>query len=109
MAAMYGLTEIVKILTPLTDNPNESKSRCTPIHWAVCGGHTEIVRILAALAKNPNETKKVNFIYGYCPISKAYKNGNMEMVKILASDKKKLMKSFWGFANFLTLKICNKI
>ena len=41
-------SEIVKILVPLTDNPNApNKNRETPIYWANCNGHTEIVKILS--------------------------------------------------------------
>ena len=39
-------TEIVKILAPLTDNPNApDDSGYTPIHEAALRGHTEIVKI----------------------------------------------------------------
>ena len=43
-----GHLEIVKILAPLTDNPN-APNECgqTPIYWATQYGHTEIVKILA--------------------------------------------------------------
>ena len=48
-------TEIVKILAPLTDNPNApNKDGNTPIHWAARNRHTEIVKILAPLTNNPN-------------------------------------------------------
>ena len=43
-------TEIVKILAPLTDNPNaQDKFGRTPINYAAQNGHTEIVKILAPL------------------------------------------------------------
>ena len=55
MASRFGHTEIVKILCPLTDNPNASKRNVdTPIHMAASKGHTEIVKILAPLTDNPN-------------------------------------------------------
>ena len=55
MAAENGHTEIVKILAPLTDNPNApDENGRTPIHWAAYYGHTEIVKILAPLTDNPN-------------------------------------------------------
>ena len=42
-------TEIVKILAPLTDNPNApDKFGQTPIWMAASRGHTEIVKILAS-------------------------------------------------------------
>ena len=50
-----GYTEIVKILTPLTNNPNASDYVGeTPIFWAACNGHTKIVKLLAPLTGSPN-------------------------------------------------------
>ena len=47
-AACNGYIEIVKILAPLTNNPNvPDKSGKTPIYWAAKHGYTEIVKILA--------------------------------------------------------------
>ena len=44
--------EIVKILAPLTDNPNAPCSfGYTPISWAARNGHTEIVKILTAMTQ----------------------------------------------------------
>ena len=61
-------TEIVKILAPLTDNPNAPDEYGeTPIIMATCLGHTEIVKILAPLTDNPNASNK----YGMTPISVA--------------------------------------
>ena len=46
-AARNGYTEIVKILAPLTDNPNaQDEDGTTPIHWATFNGHKEIIKIL---------------------------------------------------------------
>ena len=54
-----GHTKIVKILAPLTDNPNApDKEGGTPIHWAAYTGHIEIVEILAPLTDNPNAPDK---------------------------------------------------
>ena len=48
-------TKVVKILAPLTYNPNApDKDGVTPIHWAAREGYTEIVKILAHLTDNPN-------------------------------------------------------
>ena len=48
-------TEIIKILAPLTDNPNKpNENGQTPIHFAAWNGHTEIVKILAHLTDHPN-------------------------------------------------------
>ena len=42
--------EIVKILAPLTDNPNApNNTGWTPIHWAACYGHTEILMLQISL------------------------------------------------------------
>ena len=51
-AACNGHTEIVKILAPLTDNPNApDKNGKTPIHWAAQIGHTETVKILTTFVR----------------------------------------------------------
>ena len=51
----WGHTEIVKILTPLTDNPNAPNIHGdTPIYWAAWNGHSEIVEILVPLTDIPN-------------------------------------------------------
>ena len=48
-------TEIVKILAPLTDNPNAPDTfGDIPIIVAAANGLTEIVKILASLSDNPN-------------------------------------------------------
>ena len=60
-----GHTKIVKILAPLTDNPNAPNDfGDTPIHWAAKFGHTEIVKILATSTENPNAPNK----HGFTPI-----------------------------------------
>ena len=82
-AAYRGFTEVVKILVPLTDNPNasnENENGATPIYWAACHGDTEIVKILAPLTDNPN-TPNEN---GVSPLHLAASNGHTEIVKILA-------------------------
>ena len=77
---MNGYTEIVKILAPLTDNPNAAMNNGdTPIHKAASRGHTEIVKILVPLTNNPNAPDK----HGRTPIYSAAWNGHTEIVKIL--------------------------
>ena len=50
-----AITEIVKILAPLTDNPNAPGNfGKTPIYEAARYRHTEIVKFLAPLTDNPN-------------------------------------------------------
>ena len=72
--------QIVKILAPLTDNPNApDEEGTTPIYWAACHGHTEIVKILAALTDNPNASAED----GDTPIHAAARYGHTEIVKIL--------------------------
>ena len=46
-------TKIVKILAPLTDNPNAHgiENGDTPIYWAAYFGYTEIVKILVPLTE----------------------------------------------------------
>ena len=72
--------ETVKILAPLTDNPNaRGRNRGTPILWAATFGHTEIVKILVPFTDNPNARDK----HGMTPISAAASCGFTEIVKIL--------------------------
>ena len=78
-AAYGGNIEIVKVLAPLTDNPDDHNGR-TPIAWASDRGHTEIVKILAPLMDNPNAPDKD----GKTPILWASYWGRTEIVKILA-------------------------
>ena len=74
-------TEIVKVLAPLTDNPNVPNNHGeTPIYRATCNGYTEIVKILAPLTDNPNAPNN----NGETPIYKAARYGHTEIVKILA-------------------------
>ena len=58
-AASVANTKIVKVLAPLTENPNApDEIGYTPIHWAAFMGHTEIIKILAPLTDNPNAPGK---------------------------------------------------
>ena len=53
IAAHNGRTEIVKILAPLTDNPNAPNTIDeTPIYWAARNRHAEIVKILTPFTNN---------------------------------------------------------
>ena len=46
--------KIVKILTPLIENPNVQMNMETPIHAAARMRHTKVVIFLASLTGNPN-------------------------------------------------------
>ena len=71
---------MVKILAPLTDNPNAPRNDGkTPIYWAAYKGHTEIVKILAPLTNNPNVPNRD----GRTPIHCAAEYGHTEIVKCL--------------------------
>ena len=73
-------TEIVKILAPLTDNPNSpDNDGDTPIYMAARKGHTEIVKILASFTDSPNSPE----IHGRTPILEAVQSSYTEIVKIL--------------------------
>ena len=52
--------DIIRILAPLTDNPNMQQdiTGTTPIHIAAAVGAVEIVKMLAPLANNLNATNK---------------------------------------------------
>ena len=55
-----GHTEIVKILAPLTDNPNDTSiNGKIPIDYAKEFGHTDIVKILESF----QTSKKINAEY----------------------------------------------
>ena len=58
LAARCGHTEIVKILAPLSDNPNANNNGTTPIHDAALNRHTSIFKILVPLTENPNAPNK---------------------------------------------------
>ena len=75
-------TEIVKILAPLTENPNAADRiyKATPIYWAAIWGQTDIVKILAPLTNNPNSPSGTT----YTPIHWAVRGGHEEIVRILA-------------------------
>ena len=80
-AAHEGNTEIVRILAPLSKNPNTpDKDGWTPIYLSAMKGFTEIVNILAALTDNPNSTDET----GWSPIHEAATEGYTEIVKILS-------------------------
>ena len=75
-------TEIVKVLAPLTDNPDIPDDPWrTPIFLAAQRGNTEIVKILAPLTKNHNARTNVGV---FTPIQVAASKGHTEIVKILA-------------------------
>ena len=58
-AAQNGYTEIVKILFPLTKNPNiPTKDGENPIFTAALFGNKEIIQILAPLTDYPNAPKE---------------------------------------------------
>ena len=81
-AASDGHTEIVKVLAPLTNNPNApNEVGITPIYKAAAWGYTEIVEILAPLADFPNAPDK---LHRNTPIYWAACNGHTKIVKILA-------------------------
>ena len=75
-------TEMVKILAPLTDNPNApDRNGDTPIHEAAENGHTEIVKILVPLTDNPNAPNNK----GITPFYWALHNGHTKIVNVLES------------------------
>ena len=85
LAAENGHTEIVKILAPLTDNPNASnEAGITPIYLAAKNGHTEIVKILAPLTDNPNAPDK----QGKTPIELAKNAEIREILETLETSRK---------------------
>ena len=57
VAALHGKVEVIKILAPLTDNPNpRDEDGKTPIELAISCGHSEVVKLLKTFqesAKRP--------------------------------------------------------
>ena len=73
--------EKVKILAPLTDNPNApNEDGITPIHWAAGYGYTDIVKVLASFTASPNAPNPD----GATPIHVAAETGQTQIIKILA-------------------------
>ena len=55
-ATNFGYDEIIKILAPLSENPNASDhTGTTPINNATYRGFTSTVRLLMNYVENPNE------------------------------------------------------
>ena len=75
-------TEFIKILAPLTNNPNptDEKSGRTAMYWAACSRRTDIVKILVPFIDDPLAPD----IFGDTPIHMAAIMGCTEIVKILA-------------------------
>ena len=71
MAAQEGHTERVKILAPLTDNPNNPDNNGeTPIYLAALNGFIEIVKVFAPLKDKPNAPNNdACLLYMISPIS----------------------------------------
>ena len=90
-AASKGYVDIIKILAPLTQNPNYYhyqgryfRTECTPIFLAAKEGHTEIVKLLADMTDDPNVSSKEADIFDeYTPIHIAAANGHADIVEIL--------------------------
>ena len=83
VAVKAGNMEIVKILTPLTNDPNAHfTTGSTPIQKAVILGNADMVRILAPLCKNPNAP----WSNGMTPIQKAFEMGNSVIQEILRKN-----------------------
>ena len=107
---MYG-PEIVRLVAPLTDNPNAPDNNgATPMHLAAWNGYREIVKILVPLTDNPNAPDKD----GSTPIHLAAWKGYTEIVKILvpltdnpnAPNNKGITPFYWALHNGHT-KIVN--
>ena len=55
IAASNGYVDVIKVLAPLTENPNAANVEGrTPILQAALYGHTNIIEFLAPLTKSPN-------------------------------------------------------
>ena len=80
LAALYGLTEVVKKLSKKYDDPMvKSKSGINAIHLAALNGHLNIVKHLMGFTDTPLALDNL----GYSPIHFAAINGNLDTVKFL--------------------------
>ena len=80
VATGFGYTEFVKLLAPLTENPNAPDfNGISPIYIAAGNGETEIVKALIHLTENPNASD----ISGKTPFDVATEKGYAEIVKLL--------------------------
>ena len=85
-AAKNGHVEVIKVLAPLADKPDERNEvdGVTPIYAAAVNGHADIIKILAPLSDNPNARLR-QFPWD-TPIQVATRNKNVksnEIVEIL--------------------------
>ena len=82
-AATNGHLEIIKILAPITKNPNSNgfSRDGTPIDSATSQGFIEVIKFLATFTNNPNEPDS----NGWTPIHEAALGGYLEIIKFLAS------------------------
>ena len=81
-AAANGHLEVIKILAPITKNPNSNgfSKDGTPIDAATSSGFIKVIKFLAPLTKNPNEPDST----GWTPIHEAALGGYLEIIKFLA-------------------------
>ena len=78
---IFQLPEIIKILAPLTQNPNAADpGGWTPINRAAKERNFEIIEVLAPLTENPNAADPE----GWTPINRAAKDGNFKIIQLLA-------------------------
>ena len=81
-AALNGEIGTIKILAPLTTNPNApDKNGITAIQYAAKRGHVEIIKILASFTTDPNFTSHGA---GCTPIILAAYYGHPGVIKFLA-------------------------
>ena len=82
LAAMFGLTELLKKLLKNYDSPViKSEYGSTLLHCSAFNGHLAIVKFLANLTENPLTPNQ----FGVTPIHDAAFNGQLETLKFLAN------------------------
>ena len=86
-AVRRGILEVVEILAPLMDDPNDygeqdgGTNNLMPIHIAAKNGYLKVLKIIIPLTKNPLKSDK----YGRTPINRAADGGDVETIKYLMS------------------------
>ena len=83
-AALHGHTDIIKILAPLSINPNVptnfgSGVNWTPIYCATIGGNIEVIKALIPWTDNPNAPN----LDGRTPIAAAALHGHTDIIELL--------------------------
>ena len=81
-AVTNGCANIIKVLAPLIENPNETIGcGMTPMHFAAFEGNEESLKVLASFSGNDFS---ISDDFGCAPIKYAASNGKINIIRFLA-------------------------